>query len=300
VNYNVAEEQFAKLLEVSSTCSQSVTLNCFSSPIKLLQWKDRFGDYHAVPNLNGTTCDSKDPTWLVNSGIVEDKTLLPISGVRFGPHKYEIQKAKITIGPLQCQQDDNEPFDIEKEIKTLQIDVTKRALKTELETTKLSLQNDINSKASKVDLQNLKNEVDVYRLKCAAEETNYRMVNGKCVYYETSHYNYEDAKQKCEARFNNNGRLYEPKTWSENEHAQKVGRAVKDRNWKIGINDKQTEGQFVYESDGTPISYIPKWYADYKAKGTSNNCIIFATGSTTLWLDYGCSYSDGSICEQNT
>ena len=70
--------------------------------------------------------------------------------------RYEIQKAKITIGPLQCQQDDNEPFDIEKEIKTLHIDVTKRALKTELETTKLSLQNDINSKASKVDLQNLK------------------------------------------------------------------------------------------------------------------------------------------------
>ena len=35
VNYNVAEEQFVKLLEVSTTCSQSVTLNCFSSPIKV-------------------------------------------------------------------------------------------------------------------------------------------------------------------------------------------------------------------------------------------------------------------------
>ena len=37
LNYNVAEEQFAKLLEVSTTCSQSVTLNCFSSPIKVRQ-----------------------------------------------------------------------------------------------------------------------------------------------------------------------------------------------------------------------------------------------------------------------
>ena len=35
LNYNVAEEQFVKLLEVSTTCSQSVTLNCFSSPIKV-------------------------------------------------------------------------------------------------------------------------------------------------------------------------------------------------------------------------------------------------------------------------
>ena len=33
--------------------------------------------------------------------------------------RYEIQKAKITIGPLQCQQDDEEPFDVVKEIKTL-------------------------------------------------------------------------------------------------------------------------------------------------------------------------------------
>ena len=35
LNYDVAEEQFEKLLEVSTTCSQSVTLNCFSSPIKV-------------------------------------------------------------------------------------------------------------------------------------------------------------------------------------------------------------------------------------------------------------------------
>ena len=35
LNYIVAEEQFTKLLEVSTMCSQSVTLNCFSSPIKV-------------------------------------------------------------------------------------------------------------------------------------------------------------------------------------------------------------------------------------------------------------------------
>ena len=35
MNYNVPEEQFDKLLEVSSTCSQSITLQCFSSLIKV-------------------------------------------------------------------------------------------------------------------------------------------------------------------------------------------------------------------------------------------------------------------------
>ena len=35
LDYDIAEEQLEKLLEVSTTCSQSVTLNCFSSPIKV-------------------------------------------------------------------------------------------------------------------------------------------------------------------------------------------------------------------------------------------------------------------------
>ena len=33
--------------------------------------------------------------------------------------RYEIQQAKITIGPLRCQQEEEEPFNVEKEIKTL-------------------------------------------------------------------------------------------------------------------------------------------------------------------------------------
>ena len=35
LKYNVPEEQFYKLLEVSSTCSQLITLQCFLSPIKV-------------------------------------------------------------------------------------------------------------------------------------------------------------------------------------------------------------------------------------------------------------------------
>ena len=42
------------------------------------------------------------------------------------------------------------------ELCSLQIAIAEKALKTELETAKLNLQNDIDSKASKVDLQNLK------------------------------------------------------------------------------------------------------------------------------------------------
>ena len=60
VNYNVAEEQFANLLEVSTTCSQSVTLNCFSSPIKVsFGFEFRFFSlsltYSSVPNRRACT-----------------------------------------------------------------------------------------------------------------------------------------------------------------------------------------------------------------------------------------------------
>ena len=50
LNYDVAEEQFEKLLEVSTTCSQSVTLNCFSSPINVRNFYD-LKSVHFVINI---------------------------------------------------------------------------------------------------------------------------------------------------------------------------------------------------------------------------------------------------------
>ena len=130
------------------------------------------------------------------------------------------------------------------------------------------------------------------------------MINNKCSYYEISKYSYEDAKQKCAERFNNSGRLFEPKSWNENEVAYKIGKSFGNYYWRIGINDKQSEGHFVFESDGTPISYSPKWNSGFGAQGTTKNCIFFSSGTTTVeWHDYYCSdthkdIEDGSICEQ--
>ena len=98
------------------------------------------------------------------------------------------------------------------------------------------------------------------------------MINNKCSYYEISKYSYEDAKQKCNERFNNSGRLFEPKSWNENEVAYKIGKSFGNYNWRIGINDKQSEGHFVFESDGTPISYSPKWVSGFGAEGTTKVC----------------------------
>lgn len=128
----------------------------FLVKFQLLQWQDRLGEYHDVPNLNDTSCDVKDPVWLINSGTIEDRSLLPISGVRFGPHKHEIQKAKITIGSLQCKQEDEEPFNVKDEMKRLEENVDGRILGLEqidekINRTVQTLKQDVTS--------NVKNEI---------------------------------------------------------------------------------------------------------------------------------------------
>ena len=164
--------------------------------------------------------------------------------------------------------------------------------------------NAANIASNAVEITNINAQIlsnDIYRQKCTVNETNYRMINNKCVYYESSIYNYEDAKQNCEARFNNNGRLFEPKTWNENEVAFKIGKqSFGTPNWWVGITDEENEGQFVFESDGTPISYSPTWYVNYGTKGTIYNCILFSSeDGTVAWLDWPCSTSKyKSICEQ--
>ena len=56
----------------------------------------------------------------VSSVIIKNKTKLPITGVRFGPHKYEIQKANIIVGPLECKEQDEEPLSVKDKIDDIE------------------------------------------------------------------------------------------------------------------------------------------------------------------------------------
>ena len=147
---------------------------------------------------------------------------------------------------------------------------------------------------------------------CPTNDPNYHKLNDHCIFFEKSSKNYEDAKQNCETKFDGRGKLFEPKTWSENEMAYKIAKLTSCC-WWIGVKDKQTEGSFVYESNGSPISYTPKFFSGYDkfgSKGTSNNCIRLYTPSTghesdikllvVHWLDNSCTNSYYSICENST
>jgi hypothetical protein len=49
-----------------------------------LQWKDRHGSYHNVTSLGENTCNRNWPKLLSDSAILDDRTLLPVSGIRYG------------------------------------------------------------------------------------------------------------------------------------------------------------------------------------------------------------------------
>ena len=68
----------------------------------LLEWRDRFGNYHPVINLGSNSCDHNNPTWQTNAGYIQYRSLLPITGIRYGPLEHASQKAQITVGELEC------------------------------------------------------------------------------------------------------------------------------------------------------------------------------------------------------
>ena len=101
--------QLATLLEAATSCEQTITFDCFLSPIKditgefYLQWMDRHGSYHNVTSLGENNCNRNWPKLLSDSAVLDDRTLLPVTGVRYGPMRFQLQKAKISVSKLQCQ-----------------------------------------------------------------------------------------------------------------------------------------------------------------------------------------------------
>ena len=43
------------------------------------------------------------PYLLSDLAVLDDRTLLPVTGVRYGPMRFQLQKAKISVSKLQCQ-----------------------------------------------------------------------------------------------------------------------------------------------------------------------------------------------------
>ena len=55
-----------------------------------------------VPNID-CNCDSNDPIWYNDQGVITSMEKLPITSFAYGPLKFDIERANVTIGRLKCQ-----------------------------------------------------------------------------------------------------------------------------------------------------------------------------------------------------
>lgn len=263
----------------------------------MLQWRDRLGQYHDLPNLNDTSCNIKDPVWLTNFGKIMDKNLLPVTSVRFGPHKYETQKAKITIRTLQCQQEEEVQFDTKKEIKELQ----GRVLKLEV-SDKFDNQTEIQQedRLNKLEDESTKKFANLEKFHtCPLEKENVKVLIGKCYLFEKQTKTFQDAKENCENVFSSNlrGHLFEPQ--SKYEHNLVCDEAVQvfgGHHWfHIGIQQSANFQNVEYVSNGVQSS-LQLWAKGGKGSGRG----IVTNGQSRnpyKWSTYSSSGTFRSVCQ---
>ena len=126
VAYNgVSPSQLSSLTAVSSHCEQFVKYECYNSMIfrySLSWWVSRDGSKMtfwggATPGSGkcacgmtnscaepsyGCNCDKNDDVWREDSGLLTDKSSLPVSQLRFGDVADNTQKGYHTLGKLRC------------------------------------------------------------------------------------------------------------------------------------------------------------------------------------------------------
>ena len=129
----------------------------------------------------------------------------------------------------------------------------------------------------------------------------YRLVQGgKCFYFETSYMNFEDARENCKKY---GGKLYEPKTVVEFRDAPNMKFPGFNNNYMwIGITDTESEGSYVYDSNGKSITFNPPWYVDLSRghkfpHGTGSNCIAINNAGNAYTFDLPCLDTYASLCE---
>ena len=127
VRYNgVSKAQLASLTGESQKCEQFIKYDCYGSVLffhgssygwwvsrngqKMMYWGGATqGSGSCACGMTNScassgykcNCDSNDSTWREDSGLLTDKTILPVSQLRFGD-AYRWEKGYHTLGKLKC------------------------------------------------------------------------------------------------------------------------------------------------------------------------------------------------------
>ena len=274
-----------------------------------MTWIDRHGTEHPLTTVGSNNCDARKPFLVTDTDNFTDMEKLPILKVTYGPLAHEAEEMTVTIGPLICDPaQDGQVKDIREQVEALEIQMNDTIAKIDIEHKELTESDEkLNKKLDGYDtlFNNLESSTLVNDLEssalCPTEKAGYRLIEGICYFFETANKNYEAAKENCKRKFNGMGKIFEPKTLAINEKIHKI--AVDDfaKYWYwVGVNDIQSEGTWLYTSDGSPIPFSAPWGSGYGSQRTSHNCILFTNYEQIgKWGDYSCTTDAyDSICEQ--
>ena len=119
VNYTGTTEQIIALMELSDTCHQRITFDCFSAPfshngvtIGALRDREERHFAHVCDCKIANNCTEEEmcncdayivPQLQQDLATVRNTSILPIKGFDYGNLKYSMQTAAITIGRMKCQ-----------------------------------------------------------------------------------------------------------------------------------------------------------------------------------------------------
>ena len=143
------------------------------------------------------------------------------------------------------------------------------------------------------------------QLQCPTNDSQYGLMDGRCVYFEKTVLTYEKATQNCQEKLKDygGGILYEPNSIAEQKRILDMAYERFSANWAwIGVTDKTVnEGQYTYNSNNQTINFTPDWHSDGGSRGPSNNCIMMyvnspSGGSYSKWYDQYCTQERHSIC----
>ncbi|XP_066284101.1 uncharacterized protein [Branchiostoma lanceolatum] len=133
IAYEVSMTQIAAVVSDSASCQQHLKYECLHSALGLSDsspyawWVDRSGaqqtywggatglDGKCACGVGGTcasdlttsatltcNCDANDATWRIDEGYLEDKSVLPVTMLRFGDTGQSAEEGYVTLGPLLC------------------------------------------------------------------------------------------------------------------------------------------------------------------------------------------------------
>merc|ERR1712083_144192 len=91
------------------------------------------------------------------------------------------------------------------------------------------------------------------------------------------------------------GRVFEPKSLNmSNVVTEKFQNILGEKWYRIGVNDRENPGTFVYDSNSLPIDFVPNWVSN-SSEGPDTTiekytCVIVSSRSLDfgVWINIKC------------